>query len=228
MLIEGAFLKIPEVLLSYEDRNGLYEASIVNILTNAVILEFNARNIDNPLTKLQLEKRYDISANIRCDLFANFDFIDDALQGYGCFQENWIETKYFGDLERAKGTQTKSENPARILYDLYRLARYANAERAVNKGLYFLGVFSHAPGRYLAFNRQDSTERTWLKSLLTCGVHDISFDLDDEPGCIKKIFGQSSLRFALKTRTSLFEPLDSTGDGFFGYLVQILSFDIVE
>lgn len=67
MIIEGAFSKIPEVLMNYKNKDELYEATVVNLLTNGIVLELNARNIDNPLMKLQLEKRYQIENRERCD-----------------------------------------------------------------------------------------------------------------------------------------------------------------
>jgi len=221
MIIEGAFLKIPEVLLNYDDRDGLYEANNASLLANSIVLEFNARNIDNPLMKIQLEKRYKKKENIRCDLYANFDFVSKDLEEYGYFKENWIEAKYFGSLERTEGSETKSENAGSIMYDLYRLIK--NTDKNVRKGLYLLVILSHDPRKYLAFNRKDKTKRDWLYGLLNCGTNDIRFNLDEEPECIKKMFNhEKDLQIKVKTRTLLFEPLKENQDNFYGYLIQIL------
>ena len=105
MIIEGAFSKIPEVLVNHENKDELYEATMVNLLTSAIILELNSRNIDNPLMKIQLEKRYPIQNRERCDIYTYFDFLtSDNLERYGYFKENWIEAKYFGGLNRNRGS----------------------------------------------------------------------------------------------------------------------------
>ncbi len=57
MIVESAFLKIPEILLSHESPDLLYEANITNLFTSGVILELNARNINNPLQKIHMEKK---------------------------------------------------------------------------------------------------------------------------------------------------------------------------
>lgn len=227
MIIEGAFSKIPEVLINYENRDELYEANIVNILTNAIILELNARNIDNPLMKIQLEKRYHPSQNIRCDMYSKFDFLDNKiLPDYGYYQENWIEAKYYGGINRNAGSETKSENAASILYDLYRLAKYTNGKQ--NIGLYCLCIFNSQPNSYLAFHRkQGNTEREWLSKLLATGINNISFSLDKEPNTVKKVFDlQNKVEFNAKTRTISFKPISDVGHQFHGYLIQLLSFCI--
>ena len=228
MIIEGAFLKIPEILLNYDNKDDLYEANIVSLLTNAIILELNARNIDNPLMKLQLEKRYNSEKNIRCDLYTYFDFIkDNKLNEYGYFNENWIEVKYFGDLDRAKGNQTKTENAANIMYDLYRLAK--NSDANISKGLYSLNIFGHNISKYLAFNRKDKSERIWLRTLLKSGVNKFSFNLDEEPPTQQNVFGGvNKVEFSGKIRTLLFEPLCTENNQFSGYLIQILSFHLAD
>ena len=56
MIIEGAFLKISEILINHDEPDLLYEANITNLFTNSILLELNARNIENPLKKIQMEK----------------------------------------------------------------------------------------------------------------------------------------------------------------------------
>ena len=119
MLIEGAFMKIPEVLDYYGEDHYLYESSISHLFSNSLILELNARNIDNPLNKIFFEKRYDPLVNKRCDIYTNFDFLNENLYSYGYYRENYIEVKYFGNRNRQKGNQTKSENAGSIICDIY-------------------------------------------------------------------------------------------------------------
>lgn len=89
MIIEAALLKLPEILMGYEDTDGLYEANIANLFSMAVLTELNARNIDNPLAKIQMEKRYSVDKNIRCDMYLDFSevIIKDRLSKYGVYQK---------------------------------------------------------------------------------------------------------------------------------------------
>jgi hypothetical protein len=226
MIIEGAFLKLPEVLLSYGNNDDLYEAHIVSLLTNAIVLEFNARNIDNPLAKMQLEKRYDNKQNARCDLYTNFDFLtDNQLQQYGYYIENWIEVKYFGGLTRNKGNETKSENAGSIIADIHRLANSAAAKDS--RGLYLLVVFNQNPDKYLAFSRKDKSERKWLRALLKPGINVSMFSSIEEPSSIMKPFsGVENVSLSMVTRTLLFEPYFTNHDIFWGYLIQLLDFSL--
>lgn len=224
MIIESALLKLPEILMGYEDTDGLYEANIANLFSMAILTELNARNIDNPLEKIQMEKRYTTDKNIRCDMYLDFDKVipKDRLYKYGVYQKNWIEFKYFGGINRNKGTETKSENAGSIVYDIFRLIKYSN--KSSKQGIYAMCAFNNSPERYLAFNRQDGTEREWLYSMLKAGINDWEFDLGKEPNTVKKVFkGLNNVKMKVKTRTTYFEPLeDNSSDAFWGYLIQIL------
>lgn len=221
MLIEGAFLKIPEVLNFYEDEHYLYEASISHLFSNSLILKLNARNIDNPLSKIFFEKRYDPTINQRCDVYTNFDFLNTNLVNYGYFQENYIEVKYFGNIDRRQGTIAKSKNAGSVIHDFYRLV---NGTKAIGqKGLYSLIIFDDHPRKYLAFARGDGVQRAWVEKILTPGVHQIRFDLTKEPATIKQLFTteQSDLLMDLDIRVLTFNPLEEK-PGYYGALIQIL------
>jgi hypothetical protein len=141
MIIESAFLKIPEVLINHTDPDLLYEANITNLFTNGVILELNSRNIDNPMMKIHMEKRYVENTNSRCDIFLDFStFINDAdFNTYGIYSRNWIEAKYFGGINRNKGTETKSENAGSIIYDIFRLTYFCKDRES---GKFSLNIFN--------------------------------------------------------------------------------------
>lgn len=222
MLIEGAFLKIPEILNFYGDEHYLYESSITHLFSNSLILELNARNIDNPLSKILFEKRYDPLINQRCDVYTQFDFLDANLSRYGYYQRNYIEVKYFGNIERRHGTIPKSLNAGSIIHDLYRLIKGTKA--IGQKGLYSLAIFDDHPRKYLAFSRTGGTEREWVQKILTPGIHRIQFDLQKEPKTIKDIFGldDSNLFIDMKVRVLTFNPMDHE-EGYYGSLIQILA-----
>lgn len=233
MIIEGAFLKIPEVLVQYNNPEELYEANITNLLTNGIILELNARNIDNPLMKIQMEKRYNEYINTRCDIYVDFSsFIKESdLNKYGFYSENWIEAKYFGGINRNKGNETKSENAGSIMFDLYRLIKNTHAENK-ERGLYSLNIFNESPNKYLAFYRSDKSKRYWIEGILNTGVQELQFNLEKEPKTIKRIFRDvENLEMNLKIRSLSFCPLlklDVDEKGFYGYLIQILDYNLVE
>jgi hypothetical protein len=61
-------------------------------------------------------------------------------------------------------------------------------------GRYLLLVFNRKPEHYLAFTREDSSERDYLNALLEPGEHRVMIDLAKEPetisNTIKRNFGQ--------------------------------------
>lgn len=233
MIIEGAFLKIPEVLVQYNNPEELYEANITNLLTNGIILELNARNIDNPLMKIQMEKRYKEDINTRCDIYVDFSSFmkEKDLNKYGFYSENWIEAKYFGGINRNKGNETKSENAGSIMFDLYRLIKNTHTKKN-ERGLYSLNIFNEAPNKYLAFSRSDKSKRDWIEGILNTGIQELQFNLEEEPRTITKIFKNvKQLEMNLKIRCLSFCPLlkvDIDEKGFYGYLIQILEYNLVE
>lgn len=223
-MIEGAFLKIPEVLNSYGDKHYLYESSITNLFSNSLILELNARNIDNPLNKILFEKRYDPKINRRCDIYTNFDFLDDNLSDYGYYKKNYIEVKYFGNFSKKKGNETKSENAGSIIYDIYRLIQ--GNKPINNKGLYSLVIFDDVPSKYLAFSRADGVKRGWVEAILKPGIQELNFDIRNEPNTIKKLFKNdnlcdNNLVINIRIRVLTFNPINSN-NGYHGSLIQVL------
>jgi len=58
MIIEGAFYKLPELLLESRTPEQQYESTLVSYLAMAVLLELNARNIQQPLSRIHIERPY--------------------------------------------------------------------------------------------------------------------------------------------------------------------------
>lgn len=232
MLVESAFFKIPEILLTHESPDYLYEANITNLLTQGVVLELNARNIDNPLRKIHMEKRYDPNENIRCDIYLDFASIinEGEYSGYGIKSKNWIEAKYFGGINRNRGNETTSENAGAIMNDIFRTIYHTHVNGNFNDGKYSLNVFNDNPSKYLAFGRRGNTKRDWIYDILKTGISNVHFDLSNETDTIKKLFGSlESLVMDVELRTTSFEPLDEEKvkqGKFYGYLSQIISYRI--
>ncbi|HBJ2608378.1 hypothetical protein FDA77_07015 [Clostridium botulinum] len=232
MIIEGAFLKIPEILMSYDNPDGLYEANITNLFTMGIVLELNARNIDNPLNKIQMEKRYDRNINVRCDMYLDFSqfLSDEKLNIYGIKNKNWIEAKYFGGLKRNSGSETKSENAGSIIYDIFRIIKNTHENNCIDDAKYVVCIFNEKPDLYLALNRKDKSRREWIDYMLSSGISQVVFEKDKEPKSIRKYFEQEGvISINTKVRTTDFIPIenDNTKVRFWGYLIQVLEYEIV-
>jgi hypothetical protein len=59
VLIEQAFLKLPELLLSNFDHGSEVELTIVHLFASALQMEMNARNIPRPFASVLTEKPYE-------------------------------------------------------------------------------------------------------------------------------------------------------------------------
>lgn len=243
MIIEGAFLKLPELLLGHMFPKEQYEATLLNYLAMGVLLELSARSIELPMHRIHLERPYpEVSGHVtgRADLYVNLGGTSGHGLGhnlYGMKPDNWIEAKFFGGIGRQAGTQTKVENAGRIAFDLFRLCLFVQEERSKvrNNGRYLVVVFNRRPQDYLAFRRQKSgfRDRIWLTRLLQPGDNEIDIALDDEPPSFKKTFGAQfvehhpNLCFHLMVTTRVFSPIESHLKYlYWGYLVRVVDFKI--
>lgn len=59
MIVEQAFIALPELLLGNYYAIQEYEAGIVGSLSMAILQELNGRNVSHPIQHLQAERRYD-------------------------------------------------------------------------------------------------------------------------------------------------------------------------
>jgi len=226
MIIENAFYKIPEILMSYDNIDDGYEGNIVNLLMTAVVLEFNIRNVDTPLKLIRTEKRYHMNNRQRCDMYVDYrDTYDERiLTKYNIQSKNYIEAKYYGGKKRHSGNEVKTQKVGEFIYDIYRLFNYTDS----NDGKYLFAIFNDKPETYLAFKKQTNDglkERNWLMDLLYEGIHNISFSLDDESRTIKKIFkNAANVNFNFIANTISIKPvLAKTKDAFWCYLIKIYS-----
>lgn len=71
MIIEQAFVALPELLLGNHYAVQEYEAGIVGVLSMAILQELNGRNVSHPIQHLQAERRYDPALPRRVDLYLN-------------------------------------------------------------------------------------------------------------------------------------------------------------
>jgi hypothetical protein len=251
MIVESAFLKLPELLTrEYKLLHGTSEATVVHLLAVAILMELNARNVPRPFEHVEVEKPYPIPRRedglpIRADLFVNLQgtiprIVDGPLSVYGTRAQNWIEVKTFFSSIKQGGMSAKTANAGKIVRDLLRLCLLPGSILASR---YFLVVFSDDPSQSIAVRRSNQQARGWLSCLLTEGyVDDLSIDLSKEPKSLREGVGQGFVQSAelllnLKLRTMIFEPRGENlpDPVFWGFLVRIRSahislpgFEVVE
>jgi len=243
MIIEGAFLKLPELLLGHTFPSEQFEATQTNYLAMAALLELSGRNIQAPMRRVHLEKPYPkLTASKspgRADLYIDLRGLFTGLWEnlYGMKPHNWIEAKYFSGIDRNNPSQPKTQNAARIILDLMRLCLFVQEDRSQtrDRGRYLVLVFNREPSQYVAFRRNNSRipERTWLTELLNPGDHRVLFSLNDEPGSFRHVLGRGTsegrqnLEFELRVVTRSFSPIAPSSDFlYWGYLVRIVDFEI--
>lgn len=242
MIIEGAFLKLPELLLGHTSPRSQYEATLTNHLAIGVLLELSARNIGLPMHKIHIEKPYpNIDKNKspgRTDLYVDLEGVFTRglwYDEYGMKKDNWIEAKYFGGIGRQIGSQTKTENAAMIALDIFRLCLFVKEERSKYRenGRFLILVFNREPKKYLAFSRQNSSKREWLNFLLQPGQNFIEIKLEKEPNSFKRTFGNGFVNFTKNLYMNLrvfnysFEPIECKSEFlYWGFLIRIVDFEI--
>ena len=100
MLIESAFYKLPEVLLSNFAHSDTYEGTLASSFIACLLMELNGRNIPNPHEHVHMEKPYPMvkldQRRWRADLYVNLEGatrVDFQTALYGLREKNWIELK---------------------------------------------------------------------------------------------------------------------------------------
>ena len=239
MIIESAFLKLPELLTSKSDHHGTLEATVVNFFSVAILMELNSRNVPKAFGRLHSEKPYptkDKSGNpLRADLFVKLDGVfpfPARMEVYGAESENWIEAKtFFASARRSNSASPKTREAGKILKDLLRLCLLPSLGPS---GRYLLLVFAGEASESVALQGRNQ-DRKWLSGLLTEGLTDVQVNLMDEPKVLKEAIGPGfvqpyELEMRLRLHTMIFQPHSCTTRGsyplFRGYLVRIHGFRI--
>jgi hypothetical protein len=242
MIVESAFFKLPELLTrDYDLLRGTSEATVVHLLSVAILMELNARNVLRPFAHIEVEKPYPIPKRdggiaIRADLFVDFTEaipgrIDGPMALYGARAKNWVEAKAFVSSIKHGSTPDKTGNAGRIARDLLRLCLLPGESLASR---YLLTIFSSEPSESVALRTSDQRERTWLARLLTEGyIDDVELSLSNEPKTLREAMGpgfvdSNDLQVKAKLRTLMFQPRGKRGSSpaFWGYLTRIRSFQI--
>jgi hypothetical protein len=222
LIIEQAFLQLPEILHGSGYLQQDYEAGIVGALSLSVLQVLNGHNTANPISCLQHEKLFRKGGTfagapnpryLRADLYVDIEKLFVAnrrLAQYGWRHFAWLEAKFLRNQtdNGAKHSGNKSTHVANFLADLIRLAVLVpESGGTTSKGRYFLHVYDSDPKWYLTFSN-----RSWMKALCLPGVQRLTIDnLDQEPQTIRKSLGEfRGLKIELGITNMVVRPLVAT------------------
>ena len=204
MIVEQAFVALPELLLGNPYAAQEYEAGIVGVFSMAILQELNGRNASNPIQHLQAEKRYSQHFARRADLFVDVEQLmvaNDRLSQYGWRHHNWIEAKFYRNKPALQRHATnKSAFQGQLVSDALRLTSLVPLQpghRDTN-GRYLLHVYDDEPRYYLPYQ-----DRSWVKLLHQAGQNEIIIDgLADESPTAKSQFGETLDRIRIQATVS--------------------------
>lgn len=230
MLLESAFLKLPELMLASYEHQGNVEAMVVQHFATGIQMELNSRSIPFSYNHVTIEKPYP-NQNRRGTVFRSdllFDAIGSVpnisrLDQYGFKEKQWLEAKSF--FGRNNSSPAKTQNIGRIVKDIVRLCLLPEELQGSirQNGRYVLLVFDSHPRHYLAFS-----DRDWLKAIFDEIKPTLSVDLSSEKKTlVKSIVNCDSVDAQIEVDLSnhYFEPTTETPSPvYWGYLLRINNF----
>ncbi len=237
MIIESAFLKLPELLTASSGRNTSYETTLVHFLATALYIELDSRNIPYPYEHIQMEKPYPSKiprrSQLRSDLFLTLSGTDSATllmsHQYGLREHNWFEVKQFLREIKDNSQPATTSNNGQLVMAFLRLCllpeEYLGQTR--QNARYFLAVFADSPEKHLTLSKS-----TWLKSMFSKRNPVIKITPSEEPATFQKELTHkpkdlSGLKLSFSLKTLDFKPEDmSLRPRFWGYLFRIKTFRI--
>lgn len=183
MLIEQAFMALPEFLTGAPFKKYQNEGTVVTAFSMAVLQELNSRNVLNPVAALREEVNYPSASSWRADLhldLAGMKIFTPELSSYGYYQNNWLEAKYSRLNEKGTPTVTNIVTTFLLLKDVIRICALppdSIAGTNSESGRYLLHAYQGGPMNYFTLNRNSGgkrAQRSWINSLLTPGVQSIN------------------------------------------------------
>jgi hypothetical protein len=190
MLIESAFLKLPELMLSSYQHRGSVEAMVIQHLATGLQMELNCRSVPFAYNHITVETPYPNQNRkgtvFRADLL--FEAIGSVpsvcrLDQYGFKEKQWLEAKSF--FGRGRSNPATTQNIGRIIKDIIRLCLFPEEHQGSirQNGRYVLLVFDGPPENYLAYS-----DRAWLKSVFEDRSPNVKINLRTEkPSLVKAI-----------------------------------------
>ncbi len=192
MLIESAFLKLPELMLSSYTHEGNVEAMVVNHLATGLQMELNSRSVPFAYNHITVEKPYPKQSRtgtvFRADLlFESGGSVPNVcrLDKYGFKEKQWLEAKSF--FSKGNSSPPKTQNIGRVIKDIIRLCLLPEELQGSirQNGRYVLLVFDNHPDKYLAYS-----DRGWLKEIFEERSPRISIDLSLEKAACWPRYGK--------------------------------------
>lgn len=232
MLIESAFLKLPELMLSSYQHQRNVEAMVVQQLATGIQMELNCRSVPFAYNHITIEKPYP-NQNERGTVFRS-DILFEAkgsvpntsrLDQYGFKKKQWLEVKSFFGIK--KSSPAKTQNIGRIVKDIVRLCLLPEELQGAirQNGRYVLLIFDSHPKHYLAFS-----DRDWLSAMFDEISPNLSIDLRTEKmSLVKSIVNCDTINAQIEVGLSkhFFEPIIETPSPvYWGYLLRINDFKI--
>lgn len=190
MLIEQAFMALPEFLTGAPFKKYRNEGTVVTAFSMAILQELNSRNVLNPVAALREEVNYPAAPNWRADLHLDLEelkIFTPELSSYGYYQNNWLEAKFCRLGEAGNPTITKIKSTFLLLKDVIRLCALppdSIAREKSESGRYLLHAYQSDPNQYFTYDRNGKSgrsKRVWIEPLITPGTKNIqTFDLNKE------------------------------------------------
>lgn len=233
MLIESAFLKLPELMISSYNHRGNVEAMVVHHFATGLQMELNARSVPFAYNHITVEKPYPKQSQtgtvFRADLlFESGGSVPSGarLDQYGFKEMQWLEVKSF--FSKGSSSPATTQNIGRVVKDVIRLCLLPEELQGSirQNGRYILLVFDKHPAKYLAFS-----DRDWLRQIFEERAPSVSIDLNSErSSLVSSIINQGSInaRVDLSLSVMHFEPSTETPTPvYWGYLLRINKFAIL-
>lgn len=216
MIIEQAFYNLPEILTGYGYPSQEYEGGIVGAFSLAVLQELNGRNVNNPISLMQMEKPFRkrtqpwiASGNkkryLRCDFHLNTWPIkagSQRLSTYGWRHRNWLEAKFFRAFTKGgkpKKSSNQVVNTAQLLADVIRLLTLVPQERSNKDDLsisnrYLLHVYLNRPEDHITTQTQQgghNVDRPWVAAITKPGQQQLAaYSLANETAGVRNQLGR--------------------------------------
>jgi len=234
MLLESAFFKLPELMLSNMQNRGRVEAMVVHYLATGLQMELNCRSVPFSYNHITVEKPYPVQNDegsvLRADLL--FDASGTVpntcrLDQYGFKEKQWIEAKTFFSKGN-KPNPPKTQNLGKIIKDFLRLCLLPEELQGNirQNERYVLLVFDAHPSKYLAYS-----SREWARKMIEEETSKIVIDLKKEPkSLVKSVANLNELDALVEIsfRKHFFKPIKEMPlPIYWGYLYRIEKFKII-
>lgn len=207
MILEQAFIGLPEVLVGSPYLAQEYEEGVVAAFAMSVLQELNGRNISNPLSLICLQRTYALpkgsKRGLRYDLYVNQGTVgvcSSALARFHYRMHNVVEAKFYRRNPRSdslKPPVTANDAVAELAVDLVRLCCLPyflepkvkpDAPDVPSKdiGRYLLHIYDLPPKDYFGGIKDSNGKKTgvvppWLDGLLKAGQgKDLQFVVGQE------------------------------------------------